>query len=159
MPIIEKKRERIQGLEEEILQLRGEVEAMEKTLLIAEVEGLVLTTPTLPTMSRAARVKKKGKRERKRPVPRSLANILRKMLPNLEAPFSTGLVRQKLQEMEPELYEETKSSSIAATLRRLADTGELEVAERGGPGKEAAYKLPGGHGVRPPSLLSTGTEG
>lgn len=71
-----------------------------------------------------------------------LVNAIRRVVRELEPPIRTGVVRSLLAEREPAMMAKVHRTSVAGTMRRMAEAGELEVIEKGGPGKEAAYGLP-----------------
>jgi hypothetical protein len=142
--LFEQKRQEMERVKAQYEALQDEVQTLEKTFAIAERAGIALTSQPTP-QPKGKRNERKKKQERKPKAAgngRSLAGALRKIVSELEPPISTGAVRERLRTLDPDLYEQTYPSSLASTMRRMADRGELEVVERGGPGKEATYRLP-----------------
>jgi hypothetical protein len=140
--LIDWKRQEAEKAQALLDTLTSELETLEKAFAIAEREGVALEPPPVQETARprVKRAEKKKKPERKaKSEGRSLAGAIREIVRDLEAPFTTGAVRERLKTLDPELYEATYHSSLASTMRRMSDKGELAVIEKGGPGKEATY--------------------
>lgn len=108
-------------LHEEAGTVREELTALDKTLEIVEREGLSDVEPGGP----------------------KLVDRIREIVKVIDPPFTTGAIRERLAQLDPDVWARSHRTSIAGTMRRMAEASELEVVERGGPGREASYRLPG----------------
>ncbi len=135
---IAKKQQQIEQAEALIASLRDEVETLLKARAIIEREGdqpSPVVHHAAAEIGTAADVKATG-------AARSLINTIREIVRDLPEPFTTGQVKDKLQALDPEWFATLHYSSISGTMRRLAEADQLAVVEKGGPGKEATYRLP-----------------
>ena len=91
---------------------------------------------------RLHRKKKPERRSKSNGVP--LIEAIRSAAREIPPPISTGAVKHLLRQRYPDMAEAAHPSSISGTMRRMVEKGDLEVVEKGGPGKEATYRLPEG---------------
>jgi hypothetical protein len=139
--------DRIASLRDEETKLRSQVEVAEEMAReMAEDSEDIDTPPAVKSVGRRSPRKRKAERKAK-PTGISLIEAIRLVARDLSAPFSTGEVKQLLQQRYPELLAVTHHSSVSGTMRRMDEKGDLTVVERGGPGKEATYRLPAHPGV------------
>jgi hypothetical protein len=150
---LEKKRGRLEEIAAAVTRLRGEIEALgqEEVKVRTQIETaedmareqgqVVAAIPKAAEKPGRSSRRKKPERKPARPAGVTLIEAIRQVIRDLPAPFSTGDVRGQLQERYPELVEQTHYSSIAGTMRRMGVKGDLEPIEKGGPGKEATYRL------------------
>jgi hypothetical protein len=131
-----KKEQQLEEAEAAAVRLSDEVTTLRKALAILARD--VASPPTAAGGSSAAITTASSVRAA---TTRSLINTIREIVPRLDEPFSTGAVRAKLQQLDPEWFATIHYSSLSGTMRRMAEAGELEVAEKGGPGKEATYRF------------------
>jgi hypothetical protein len=131
-----KKEQQLEEAEAAAVRLSDEVTTLRKALAILERDG---TSP--PTAVGASAAIATAGSVKATATTRSLINTIREIVPRLDEPFSTGQVRAKLHQLDPEWFATIHHSSLSGTMRRMAETGELEVAEKGGPGKEATYRF------------------
>lgn len=73
---------------------------------------------------------------------RILIQEIREAVRVLEPPVSTRAVKDKLQALDPEWFQNVHYASVSGTMRRMAESGELVLVAKGKPGKEATYRLP-----------------
>jgi hypothetical protein len=137
---IEARRADIEALRAQITTLEEECATLERAVKIAERDGVdlaPLSGSPRPAEKRSA-VKKRSHHKKKTAKSKpTLVDSIRQVARELPSPFSTGDARARL---DRSLYK--NYTSLASTMRRLGDKGELIVVQKGGPGKEAMYRLP-----------------
>jgi hypothetical protein len=147
---IEKKQRRLEEIASEEAKLQEQLTALaqEKAKVNTQIETAQEMEPELAQEAAALKPSAKGKgakkadRKARQAAGVSLIDAIRRVTQNLPAPFTTGTVRTRLTEDYPELVEKTHYSSIAGTMRRMSlKGGYLEQVEKGGPGKEATYRI------------------
>lgn len=135
---LSKREQQLEEAEAAAARLSDEVTTLRKALAIMEHDG---GAPPLPAAVGVSAAITAASGASATASTRSLINTIREVVQRLDEPFSTGEVRAKLHQLDPEWFATIHHSSISGTMRRMAEAGELEVAEKGGPGKEAAYRL------------------
>jgi hypothetical protein len=115
---------RIAEKQDKLTAMQGDIGALERALEVLRRDGVLADADVEATGDGG------------------LVNAIRRVVRELEPPIRTGVVRSLLAEREPAMMAKVHRTSVAGTMRRMAEAGELEVIEKGGPGKEAAYGLP-----------------
>jgi hypothetical protein len=133
--VLGRKRQQLEVAEARVAVLREEVATLERAMEIAahDDEAAPEVAASAPAPSAPEALPKSS---------RKLIDAIRDIVAGLPEPISTVAVRERLQQEEPALFEETHYSSLSGTMRRMMKSGELVLVEKGGPGKEATYRRP-----------------
>lgn len=138
----------IETLKAEAEPIRAAIQAIETTAEIARQAGVrnleLDNEAPIVEPRRKDRVRPKGRTKPKgRATAGRLIAAIRRAVQSLGPEFSTGDVRGKIDEFDPDLAASVNKGSIAGTLRRMVDEHELQIVEKGGPGKPATYRREG----------------
>ncbi len=148
--VLERKRQQLQAALADVERLRTETAMREAEAdrlriqieVLEEVEKAEDTAEADRQRRRAPRKGRSGGRGGRRARKITLSNAVREAARHLAPPIATGSVRGYIETHYSALAAKTHVGSISGTMRRMHKDGELELVEKGGPGKEATYKLP-----------------